>query len=224
MGEYFDTVLKPRIQKVVYSPDWKDGKPTRRDAGISHCFKYLRLESYEDTLNNLELENRSADLLGLPVEVQEEYLIRYMLDIETRGSLMNLQRFTDPWGCTLKIYDRKTGEARPKVIDLIETFNYLLGLRVREQKAREGFLTIEGENPAGETVLVIWRKLSGESYWQIMDNAALNAFVANVLRVNPADTEYAAIYINGDTTLEDPHKKILLTEQVFHELMFADAE
>jgi len=182
------------------------------------------LESYEDTLNNLELEDRSADLLGLPAVVQEDYLIRYMLDIETRGSLMNLQRFVDPWCCTLKIYDRKTGEARPKVVDVVETFNYLLGLRVREQKVREGFLTIEGENPAGETVLVIWRKLSGGSDWSTTDNAALNAFVADELRVNPADTEYAAIYINGDTTLEDPHKKILLTEQVFHELMFADAE
>lgn len=28
------------------------------------------------------------------------------------------------------------------------------------------------------------------------------------------------IYINGDTTLDDPHKKILLTEQAFHGLMF----
>jgi adenine-specific DNA-methyltransferase len=27
MGEYFDTVLKPRIAKVIYSTDWKDGKP-----------------------------------------------------------------------------------------------------------------------------------------------------------------------------------------------------
>jgi adenine-specific DNA-methyltransferase len=26
MGDYFDTVLKPRIQKVIYSKDWKDGK------------------------------------------------------------------------------------------------------------------------------------------------------------------------------------------------------
>lgn len=40
------------------------------------------------------------------------------------------------------------------------------------------------------------------------------------LGINPADTEYAAIYINGDTTLDDPHKKVLLTEQAFHELMF----
>ena len=46
------------------------------------------------------------------------------------------------------------------------------------------------------------------------------AFVTGTLRINPANTEYAAIYINGDTTLEDPHKKILLTEQAFHGFMF----
>ena len=28
MGDYFDTVLKPRVAKVVYSDSWKDGKPT----------------------------------------------------------------------------------------------------------------------------------------------------------------------------------------------------
>ncbi len=55
MGDYFDTVLKPRISKVVYSKDWKDGKPQNRYTGVSHCYKYLRLESYEDTLNNLVL-------------------------------------------------------------------------------------------------------------------------------------------------------------------------
>jgi len=73
---------------------------------------------------------------------------------------------------------------------------------------------IEGENPAAETVLLIWRNVKEK------DNAALERFVAETLRVNPADTEYAAIYINGDTTLEDPHKKVLLTERAFHELMF----
>lgn len=45
-----------------------------------------------------------------------------------------------------------------------------------------------------------------------------------MLHVNSADTKYAAIYISGDTSLEDPHKKILLIEQVFHELMFADVD
>ena len=29
MGEYFDTVLLPRIAKVMCTPEWKDGKPKR---------------------------------------------------------------------------------------------------------------------------------------------------------------------------------------------------
>src|SRR5690606_7799944 len=31
MGAYFHTVLKPRIAKVIYSPDWKDGKAQSHD-------------------------------------------------------------------------------------------------------------------------------------------------------------------------------------------------
>ena len=54
-GEYFESVLKPRIQKVVYSAKWKAGKPSAPETGVSHCFKVLKLESYEDTLNNLKL-------------------------------------------------------------------------------------------------------------------------------------------------------------------------
>ena len=55
MGECFDTVTKPRIQKVIYSKDWDGGKPASRE-GSSHCFKYMRLEQYEDTLNNLAIQ------------------------------------------------------------------------------------------------------------------------------------------------------------------------
>ena len=51
MGEHFHTVLLPRIKKVVYSKDWKNGKPTSL-TGISQFFKYYTLEQYEDTLRN----------------------------------------------------------------------------------------------------------------------------------------------------------------------------
>ena len=60
-GEYFDTVTKPRIQKVVYSADWKDGKATAPHTGISHAFKVLKIESYEDTLNNLQLRRTQSN-------------------------------------------------------------------------------------------------------------------------------------------------------------------
>jgi hypothetical protein len=58
MGNYFDTVLKPRIMKVTYSMQWRDGKPTSRDTGVSHMLKYVTLEQCEDTLNNIDFTNR----------------------------------------------------------------------------------------------------------------------------------------------------------------------
>ncbi len=81
-GTYFDSVIKPRLNKVVYSAAWKKGKPTAPETGTSHCFKVLKLESYEDTLNNLQLRRTSSqsDFLGaLPAEVRDDYLLRETL-------------------------------------------------------------------------------------------------------------------------------------------------
>jgi len=265
MGDHFDTVLKPRIQKVVYSADWNDGKPKRvvngecgvvndgdeknstlntqhsTFSGISHGFKYLRLESYEDALNNLDLgEDRAPDLLGLGDQVREDFLFSYLLDVETRGHLLNLDRFRDPWGCQLKIHDPHTGRGEARVIDLVETFHYLLGVTVREIRVQgtkdkpDAFLTIEGENPDGKSILIIWRRLEAnpdvekrhKMDWPVTDNADLKAFAAThrgtARGLNPADTEFHAIYINGDHTLADPNSKIHCIEEVFYERMFAN--
>ena len=88
ISDYFDTVLKPRIIKVIYSENWKDGKPTSRHTGISHSFKYIRLESYEDTLNNLRLDHNAqrAKALTANPSLTEDYMLRYLLEVETRGS------------------------------------------------------------------------------------------------------------------------------------------
>ena len=48
-GEYFDSVLKPRVQKVIFAKDWKDGKPQADNGefgGVSQIVKVLKLESY----------------------------------------------------------------------------------------------------------------------------------------------------------------------------------
>ncbi|MGC8651477.1 MAG: site-specific DNA-methyltransferase, partial [Minisyncoccia bacterium] len=55
MAYYFDTVIIPRIKKVAYSFQWKDGKPQDID-GIGVFFKYHTLEQYEDSLENIEFE------------------------------------------------------------------------------------------------------------------------------------------------------------------------
>lgn len=134
MADYFDTVLKPRIAKVIYSEKWKDGKPTARNTGISHCFKYLRLESYEDTLNNLRFDDNPIldRAINADPSLKEDYMLHYLLDVETRGSqsLLNIDGFTDPTEYTLKVKKPGSDEYMVRRVDLMETFNYLIGLRV----------------------------------------------------------------------------------------------
>lgn len=134
IGNYFETIIKPRISKVVYSENWKDGKPTTRNTGISHCCKYIRLESYEDTLNNLRFDhNPQRDkITSATPSLKEDYMLRYLLDVETRGSqsLLNIDGFADPCRYTLEVKKPGTDEYVTRAVDLVETFNYLIGLRV----------------------------------------------------------------------------------------------
>jgi adenine-specific DNA-methyltransferase len=219
MGEYFNTVLKPRIQKVVYSKDWRDGKPVSRE-GSSHLFKYLRLESYEDTLNNLAFRTPTGAQLALSQgeAFREDYTLHYMLDAESRYSLLNVHVFEDPFAYTLEIATGVVGETRPVAVDLVETFNYLLGLRVRHVDVLQGYRVVQGLNPGGERVLVLWRNLKEKS------NADLEAFFRKQ-DYNPRDMEFDLIYVNGDNGLENLRRpdetwKVRLIEEEFMRLMF----
>ena len=170
-GEYFDSVLKPRVQKVIFAKEWKDGKPQADNGafgGVSQIVKVLKLESYEDTLNNLELRKPIQDLadMGLPETVQNDYLLHYMLDVESRDSLLNTQHFAKPFDYQLNIATTSAGAYEAKTIDLVETFNYLIGLRVSEinDKRENGLVTVQGTNTSGEKTLVIWRNCEKYDY------------------------------------------------------------
>ena len=216
MGEYFDTVTKPRIQKVIYSKDWDGGKPVSRE-GSSHCFKYMRLEQYEDTLNNLTLQpvNISKD----NADFYDGYVLGYMLDIETRDSLFNMKWFRNPWDMKLRI--TRQNETREEKIDVIETFNYLIGLNVVSiLYPKKGICTVEGVTRSGERTLVIWRDCD------TVDNEALDDFFRN-MNYSTRDTEFDSIYVNGDNNLENlltdgEQWKVVLTEQEFAKRMFED--
>ena len=127
MGTYFNTVLKPRIQKVSYSSDWKNGKPISRE-GVSQIIKYMSLEQYEDALDNLVLSKTEtqAGLLNDNPALNEQYMLSYMLDVESRGSqsLLNIDAFANPFSYKLRI--TRNDDTQVINVDLIETFNYLL--------------------------------------------------------------------------------------------------
>ncbi|PWW46227.1 site-specific DNA-methyltransferase [Melaminivora alkalimesophila] len=195
-GDYFDSVIKPRIQKVVYCPTWKDGRPSTNSEGMSHTFKVLYLESYEDTLNNLQLRRTSAqdDLLKtLPQQAKDDYLINYVLDVESRGSLLSVEDFKKPFDYTLNVAVDSAGAFEPRKIDLVETFNYLIGLRVKhiDMQPARGFVTVTGTLPSGESCLVLWRDCDVLDYEGV-------AKLCDKLAINPADNEFDVVYINGD--------------------------
>jgi adenine-specific DNA-methyltransferase len=227
MGEHFDTVLVPRLKKVIYSKDWKDGKPQSRNTGISHCFKILRLESYEDTLNNLRLHRTREQELALEKfssEARQDYQLGYMLDLEASGSqsLLNVSAFTDPFDYTLQIATGTAGETKPTQVDLVETFNWLLGLTVLAQGQGGGVTWVEGTNPEGEKVLVLWRNTT------VVDAEALNAWCKKQ-KISVLDGEFTVIYVNGDHHLENLRKddqtwKVRLTDEEFPKLMWEGCE
>lgn len=139
MGDYFETTLKPRIVKIIYSDTWRNGKPSNHGNGISHCLKYYRLEQYEDTLNNLR-QVKNFEKTALPTGLlKEDYMLRYMLDVETQGSqsLLNIDAFADPTSYTLDVKKPGSDEYTTKAVDLIETFNYLIGLHVKHTSVPE---------------------------------------------------------------------------------------
>ena len=165
MGRYFDTVLKPRLQKVVFSSNWADGVPQDVD-GTSQLIKYQRLESYEDALNNVTLQTSDADRHQPLTGEFDDYVEGYMLNFESKDSpsLLPEGTFDDPFNHELKI--EQDGSSRePTSVDLVETFHYLIGAHVRQyvhdtQQDRKYVVTeceVETESTT-EKILIAWRK------------------------------------------------------------------
>ena len=219
MGDYFDTMTRRRVISSMYSTEWKDSSPVLGKA-TSTLVSYIRLESYEDTLNNLAFRPPEGAQLALAQSdaFREDYTLHYMLDAESREGLLNVHIFEDPFAYTLEIATGIVGETRPAAVDLVETFNYLLGLRVRHVDAIQGYRVVQGTNPQGERVLVIWRNLREKS------NADLETFFRKQ-DYNPRDMEFDLIYVNGDNHLENLRRpdetwKVRLIEEEFMRLMF----
>jgi adenine-specific DNA-methyltransferase len=217
MGDYFDTVLLPRIKKVTFTPEWKDGKPKRmatpEEAERSpRIVKYIRLESYEDALNNIQFDDAS----GQEAIKFEDYLLKYMLKWETKHSetLLNVEKLRRPFTYELQIY--RDGQTRNQPVDIPETFNYLLGLHVQTRRVyTDGdrrYLVYRGRIDHRQ-VVVIWRETEG---WKKADFERDKKFVAAQKLTEGADE----VFVNGDSFI--PNAKAL--EPVFKARMFAPVE
>jgi len=161
MADYFDSVALIRMKRVLYGDKYGISQQYNWQGG--GFFKYLYLEQYEDTLNNLELPREQEGQLALE-RCGDEYLLRYMLDFETQGSpsLLNLEQVQDPFNYKLKV--QEGDEIQERVVDLVETFNYLLGIHVKKMRqCRDNgrlYRAVLGEKD-GKRIVIVWRPLEG---------------------------------------------------------------
>ena len=164
MGDYFDTVLKPRVMKAVYAEKWKDAKPVSRESRLSHIIKYQRIESYEDALNNIEFSEHENSFLN-------KYLFSYLLESETRESstFLNVTKLQNPFSYQLNIVNGL--QMQTQTVDLPETFNYLLGISVQTRQCfydhDRRYLIYRG-TVGQKNVVIIWRKTEdwNEQDWE----------------------------------------------------------
>ena len=153
MADYLQTIILPRLKKIAYSFEWKDGKPLDNE-GIGLFLKYYDLEQYEDSLNNIKVrEQQNYDKF-------KPYLVEYILKYGTSDSafFINKEMLSDPFNVKMKIVNG--GIEKEATMDLIETFNLWYGVNVEKVVSIDDrdrrYVFIKGRKDR-QRLIIIWR-------------------------------------------------------------------
>ncbi|WP_457559537.1 site-specific DNA-methyltransferase [Candidatus Harpocratesius sp.] len=164
-SSYFESVLKPRLIKFIFSPDWRAGKPkfidlkggnsttnfvekrhiinAEESKPKSIIIKYHILEQFEDTFENISFSN--LNLLNLNDFIKNyPYMLSNLPVPNPFRSIYNIQSDTG---------------IKSVNVDLIETFNYLYSIQIDSYQWHEHhgveYLFILGIK-AEKRILIIW--------------------------------------------------------------------
>ena len=149
MADYFDSVVLPRIKKVVFSDKWKDGRALN-GKGISHFVKYYHLEQYEDALRRVKYDD--ADLFDDPnkdpyhqyVFLRDLKMLEALeVDTKTNSVKVDLSKLYDP-------------------IDIAETLSNLTGKWIKRITA----CSVEFEDgEVVDTKNLDWKRIKPLIWW-----------------------------------------------------------
>ena len=157
-------------------------------------------------------------MLAENVSLTEDYRLRYALGVETSGSACLLgKEFTNPLAYSLSVV--RDGVRRDVKVDLSETFNWLIGLRMESRRWIDGVLVVTGTDAEGQKCVILWRSLSET------DHSALDAWFRD--NRDKLSGTFDLLYVNGDHTLNAVRRPgeawiAKSLEPVFRELMFKE--
>jgi len=236
-GEYFDTVLLPRIAKVIACPEWKDGQPKpgvamtgdeeHWSARSPALVQVLRLERYEDSLDALELPSEEAARRAGQLSFAGESLLRYVHEAAAGKASVTLNHAQLSRPFALTIPQTRHGVPVPVEVDLATTALLLLGLHpvrlrevAREHRVSRRYLFIEAR-PNGkpqELHLLFLRdvddELTGEPARQsaVAERDWLVATIGQHFGRAPGD--YACVWYNRDAILPSANGRSLDPEVI----------
>ncbi|KAA0257568.1 site-specific DNA-methyltransferase [Deferribacter autotrophicus] len=204
--KYFENLALKRMKYVLNGEQTGISKEVNwRGGGF---FKYHTLEQYEDALENIEFEETNKLMFELP-----DYFVKYMLEWETKNSntFLNLEKLKNPFNYRLKIMeDYQQKEVKT---DVIETFNYLLGLHVSKYRILEDndrkYVFVFGEKE-GKRIAIVWRSIEDIDFEKDKE----------VIEENIKDFEPDETYINGEALV----KNFRHIEPLFKSSMFEKVE
>ena len=217
VNDYFDAALLPRIKKTIYAPEWKDGKPkkiatnTERERAPK-LIKYHRIESYEDSLDNIRFEYDKNQM-----ELKyDDYIPKYVLKWESQKSetLLATDKLKNPFNYTLRLTGKDSSQPKEHKVDLPETFNYLIGMHINTRKVKldgkKRYLIYRGQIMDKDAV-IIWRDTCE---WKEQELEKDKDFINNEILSgeNPH-----TIYVNDDSFVQGAQS----LDSVFKKRMFA---
>jgi adenine-specific DNA-methyltransferase len=192
----------------MYCPEWRDGAPKRMASQeeakrTPHLVKVLRLESYEDALHNVaksEAQGRTATKADAvrATAGDERYRLNYLLKLplEASDTILNVEKLEHPFSYTIEVLT--DDGPREQTVDLVETFNWLYGLRVKRlltweakqgKETRPYRIVVATDRENRKRILVVWRDMAG------LDPKAERAFLeAEVATLG----DFEEKWINGD--------------------------
>lgn len=242
-GEYFDSVLLPRVAKVIAAPEWKDGKPRpgqamqaaageEADAHWSArspaLVQVLRLERYEDSLDALELPDAAAARRAGQRSFGDDTLLRYVQEASAGSGSVSLNHTGLARPFDYVIPQTRDGAPALVPVDLATTALLLLGLhpvRVRDVQRKLGrkaqrYLMVEAR-PNGrpkELHLLFLRdtddSLTGEALRHSAEAEMHWLDAAIAAEFARAPADYAIIWHNRDAIVSSPNARSLDAEVV----------
>ncbi len=226
--DVFEDVLLPRITKLITSKKWEKGIPVEA-SGFPHVCQSISLESYNDFFLNCAVESTSFDEINCIGKIFHHYdskiqnidwsemiPLQYLLEYQNDEYSINLDppRFETPFH--YYIYHESKGQIRKNPVNLVETFNFLMGIQVNSRKIvdhqKRPYIFIVGtrlpsSGSDNSKVLVIWRALKALNFTQE------KKFIVKTWKLK----EFSEIYIN--TCSEFATFEII--EPIFNQLLFS---